>query len=102
ARRGHFMHGVGTLGSCRAIAHNVQRHRWANAGDQVDLARIAELYFGSRGSGRLSKRANASAGICETPGRNFDAELFQRLEYSICLLRAHTIFREGAYISVAI
>jgi len=52
----------------------------------MNLTCIAELFFKSRRRSHLSKLPKPSAGVCETPGRNFDAKYFQSLEYLVCFL----------------
>src|ERR1700737_455673 len=42
---GQLIHRVRTVDSFGKIPGNVQRHREANPGEQVNLARIAELFF---------------------------------------------------------
>ena len=47
----------------------MQGHGWADSGEQVNLAGIAELFFRSSGRGGLDEFSETRAGIGEAPGR---------------------------------
>src|ERR1700728_1232352 len=67
----------------------MQSHGGADSGEQMDLAGVAELFFGRGGSCRLDKFAEARSRIREAPGRQFDAERLQRIENPLSLVCFH-------------
>src|SRR5580704_12975803 len=67
----------------------MQSHGGADSGEQMDLAGVAELFFGRGGSCRLDKFAEARAGIGKAPGRQLDAERLQRIENLLTLACVH-------------
>ena len=61
----------------------------ADAGEQMNLAGVAELFFGG-GCGRgLEKFAKPGASIGKSPGGKLDAELLQCLGHSGSLTYVH-------------
>src|SRR5262249_10516349 len=53
----------------REVPQHVQRQRRAGAGELVDLAGVAELFFDGCGGGRLEELAEPGAGVRESPRR---------------------------------
>src|SRR5215469_5865831 len=67
----------------------MQRHSWTDSGEEVHLARIAELFFGCSCCCRLNEFPEASACIGESPGRKLDAKCFQRRKNLLTPGRVH-------------
>ena len=62
------------------IPEHVERDGGTDAGERMHLAGVAEFFFYGGSSSGLQKFAEACAGIGKSPGGNFNAKTFQRIE----------------------
>ncbi len=65
------------------VPKDVEGERGGDAGEAVDLSRVAELLLDGGGGSGLDKLAEAGSGVGESPGGNLDLERVQRLNSQV-------------------